>query len=289
MRLRTAIAAMALAALACDGLYDDGTVQRALDYKLDRPRLLAIAVTPTVLQAGVEAHLETLVLGPGDAEGGEATWKTCGLDVERSVSIYDLSCFSDDLDVSVLASGADTTWTPPEPPACEDTGWGCSGSFLPFLVEVQQGDETVRGTFFASISASASSVSPLASWRDLPLTLTASEPEGGEVTLTATLGKALQSAVFRWYVDDGTLLDTGRTAIQASMDDSSVSTNRWVLPEGAGPWRAVVVVSADEAWGGADTATWYADEVVKDTADTWTWTGSETPNMTWAILSVSAP
>lgn len=287
MRLRTAILVMALAALACDSLYDDGTVQRALDYRLDRPRLLAISVTPTILQAGVEAHLEALMLGPGEAEGGEAVWKTCGLDVDQYVDIWDLSCFSDDLDVSTLASGIDTTWTPAQPPGCDDTGWGCE-STLPFLVEVTQGEEIVRGTFFSTIQRSDAALSAAPSWRELPVTLTATEPADGEVLLTATVGEALSSAIFRWYVDDGTLLDTGRTALQGSTGEASFSTNRWVLPKGEGSWRAVVVISADDAWGPSDTA-YYADQAQVDTAwGSWgTW--SDTPNMTWAILTVSAP
>lgn len=284
MRLRPALAGCALAALGCLSLpSDDAVVYQALDYRLDRPRLLAIAASPTALTEGRETTLEALVLGPGGAQASEATWKTCGLGLERPATFYDLACFSDDLDVSVIASGLPASWTPPAPPACPDTG-GCYPIF-PFLLEARLDGETVRGAFFATVHGADEVVDTAPSWRSLSLELSAAAAEDGVVALEARLGLEAEAATFRWYVDDGTLLDTGRTSVQRAEEGAVISTNRWVLPEGEGPWRVVVVVSSLEAWSADTGIAWLPDGPGE--ADWLAW--SEIPNMTWTILEVEAP
>lgn len=266
---------------------DDALYYQALDYRLDRPRLLALALSPTVMTAGQELSFEALILGPGQGELDSAVWKSCGLGLDGSVSFYDLACFSDDLEVEEIATGNPTTWTPPEPGGCSDTGWGCYSSF-PFLLEASFGGQELRGAFFAQLHSSVEQVDAAPSWRALPLTLTAGEARDGVMSLEAWLGAEADGMSFRWYVDDGTLLDTGRTTIQGTRDGGMYTTNRWELPAGEGPWRVVVVVSSDDGYGvWADTGFGLPGRDGDEDADWFAW--SELPNMTWAILTVEAP
>lgn len=286
MRLRPRPAALILGVLGCLRLpSDDAAYRQALDYHLDRPRLLGLAITPTALTEGVEASFEALILGPPGVEAGQVRWRSCGLELDSAVNIWDLSCFSDDLEVVDLGAGNPMSWTPPTPPGCEDTGY-CYSSF-PFLMEAEIGGEELRGAFFASVSPADQVIASAISWRTLPLTITASEQTDGQITLEAWMGLEAQQQTFRWYVDDGTLLDTARTAIQGERDGGVYSTNRWVVPEENGSFRVVVVVSSYEGFDGWDTGGTWEARTAHDTAGWYSW--SEVPNMTWAQISVEVP
>lgn len=272
-------------ALACSGCFafpgDDAIVYQSLDYHLDRPRLLGLALDPTVLTAGQETSFEVFILGPEGQSLSSVAWQSCGLTLDGAVSFYDLSCFSDDLEVSALGTGNPLRWTPPEPPGCADTGWGCT-SYVPFLMTAAYGETTVSGAFFASLHSSAEVVDAAPSWRGLPLTITAGPVTDGQVALEAWLGTDADQLSVRWYVDDGVLLDTARTALQGARDGGVYSTNRWVLPEGSGSWRVVVVVSS---YDGYSDGAGFADPTGAE--DWFAW--SEVPNMTWAEGRVEVP
>jgi hypothetical protein len=273
--------------------WEDDIIIQALDYRIDRPRLLALAVNPPVMRAGQEVSMEALVLAPGGLQASEGSWKTCGLNQGGWTSIWGLECFAEDADVSSIAEGTPTTWVPPRSGLeCEEGGYGyddywyywkdCAHS-LPFLYEVELGGETVRGTFGGYLSDDPLEPRNLpTSLREIPLELTVGEPVDGEVLLEAWLGSEQQYARFRWYVDDGTLLDTGRTAVHGTRDGGSWSDNRWVLPEEPGSYRVVVVMARSDVWGELAAP---VDSGPKDTAwwnDTW----AEAADMTWAIVTV---
>ncbi|MFH1470022.1 MAG: hypothetical protein ABIO70_36895 [Pseudomonadota bacterium] len=290
LRLLGVLGLFALLALGCQLFpWSDQVIYGALDYRIDRPRLLALAVDPPVLRSDLPVTFEALALAPGGARAGGGVWQTCGLSQDDWTMVWGLTCFTEGVDVSTLASGNPAAWTPPAFDIACDTGgggdfWGqpC-GHFLPFLYQVDLGGRVVRGTFSANVSAEEVEEPPT-SLRHTPLQVTAGEPVDGEVALEAWIGAPYDSLSFRWYVDDGTLLDTGRTAVQGQRDDGTWSANRWVLPTAPGSYRAVVVVSGADGW----SAEVKVDTAPPDTAPPgWSW--PEAVDMTWALLTVEVP
>jgi hypothetical protein len=251
-------------------------VVQALDYVIDRPRLLGINATPPVFEEGSAVTLEALLLGPESETPAKGVWKVCGIEESHWVSLWSLDCFRQEDLVTEIAQGIPAMWTPPAlKPFCNPwLGIHCA-HYLPFVLETEMEGELVRGSFGANVFASDGEPYEGASFRDVALEIVANDPAGGVVELHAVFDRSCDSLVFRWYVDGGVLLDTGRTAVQGREGRGVWSRNRWVIPEGRGPFRAVVVVSAIDAWG---CERMREDPFLVDA-----------PNMTWATILVEAP
>jgi hypothetical protein len=284
--MRSSSFASAVLVPACLGLggcmiypWGDAIIAQALDYRLDRPRVLALNVYPPALFSGLPVELQALVLGPDGGEATDGTWKTCGLSALGPTSVWDLECFGQSEGVETIAQGLPTSWTPPSLGLdCDnfDTGfldWFSCDDSVPFLLETEVDGQPVRGSFFGTIHETEGLVVP-SSFRDVALTVTPGAVAGGEVEVEAWFGRPCSNATFRWYVDGGTLLDTARTAALGTRDWGVWSRNRWTLPSGPGPFRVVVVISAYDSWG---------CELKLETF------GSDVANMTWAIATVSQP
>ena len=237
---------------ACtQSLWDEPVIYRALDYRIEGPRVLALSVDPPVFTSGAEVAVDALVVGPGLQESRRATLNVCGLDPARPITLLDMECFSDLEQVQTVAAGdLPLAWTPPDLAYdCEVTGasGGCSAT-VPFILESRLGEAAVVAGFNAEVSASmAGEVDEVPALGPGALGLSVSEDRGGELLLEATLEAVGPEATFRWYVDDGELMDTGRTAGLTDGQGIIRSTNRWRPPAGAGPWRVFVVVGADDS------------------------------------------
>jgi hypothetical protein len=289
---RLALAAGVLLALggACMGFQDESIVYQSLNYTIDRPRVLAISASPPVLVSGRTVLLDALVLAPDGASGDGGTWSTCYLDEETWIAAWTLDCFMLEGVPEIIAEGLPATWVVPDLPAAaaaearpgphpddDDTGWTWEGYQVPFLLEATVGDDTVSGVLDAFVRAEPPAGGCERSLRDLDLTLEVGDADGGEVALEACLGAPCGQAVFRWYVDDGTLLGTARTAIHRREADRVCSSNTWVLPEGvAAPLRVAVVLAATEVNGCEDAGSTECFAM-------------EAGDMTWALSAWEGP
>lgn len=282
LRLFPVLALFCTFALGCVLFpYEDPLVYQSLDYRVDRPRVLALDVSPPTLVSGVPVTLDALVMDPTRSTPTDVTWRTCGLRTDAWVRVWSLQCFTDDAEVSLLASGLPGTWTPPTFDIAPDTATWDAWSQVPVLMEARVGDETVRGVFHGALYADDSLFhgDPPDSIHGTPLTVTFGEVAGGQVEVTAWFGSPAESVIFRWYVDDGTLLDTGRTLSWGERDGGVYSVNRWVLPDGAGPWRVAVVVSGSEVSGVRDSDT--GGITPED------WFFFDTPSMAWTVAELA--
>ena len=143
---------------ACtQSLWDEPVIYRALDYRIEGPRVLALSVDPPVFTSGAEVAVDALVVGPGLQESRRATLNVCGLDPARPITLLDMECFSDLEQVQTVAAGdLPLAWTPPDLAYdCEVTGasGGCSAT-VPFILESRLGEAAVVAGFNAEVSAS---------------------------------------------------------------------------------------------------------------------------------------
>lgn len=256
----------------------DAIIYQSLDYRIDRPRILAINAIPPLFEGGRPVELEAFALGPKGETTKEALWKTCGLDEDQWISLYSLDCFREEDRVQEIAKGNPTVWTPPVLDfPCDQDAFNECVSAVPVVLELEMEEQLVRGSFEARILGPDAAIQT-----NVPLTLSAADLEltvgsitGNEVDLIARIGLGVDfDPVFRWYVDDGTLLETGRTAAMEGDLFHTRSENRWILPDRGGPWRVAVVVSAFDGL--------YS----KDQEDSTVFSG---PNMAWDLIVVEEP
>lgn len=252
--LRTIGVGVGLLTLGCSlNLGPSPAYFQATDYLIDRTRVIGIASSPLTLTPGTDVTLDALVLSP-DGELDAGSWKTCGLSSDVPPNIYDLQCFTDDVDVEEIGTSVPTVWHVPDLNWTCDTGCLFSHANVPVLLEAGQDPDIGRGTFQADLSPASGEDSGFRgdsgdSLRDKTLSITTPEPEDGIMTLEASIDVDAPNGSWSWYVDDGVLLDTGRTLTQVSKKRGSGTTNRWQLPTTAGTYRVVVAVSAARLGG----------------------------------------
>jgi hypothetical protein len=216
----------------------------ALDYQLDRPRVAAIRVSPPVLAHGLPVTIDALILGPGEPSDEHVA--ICGLRTDLPTYVGEEQCFRQPELVDDIGDGLPIGWEPPDlaTVTCpEDTGntpdtgwtWGICASVVPLLVSAKVADEPVFGRVDAWLRVrgynDGEPVPP--SFADLPHSLTVSgEPRaGGEVELTASIDGDVDEYGFRWWVDAGELVGTGRTAVHELDGDSRVTHNTLRIPD----------------------------------------------------------
>lgn len=225
----------------------------ALDYRIDRTLIPAMRVTPRVAPGGVERTFEALVLAPRAAEA--PTWEICGFYEGRTASIEE-DCFEEPSLIEPMGSGRRVTWTPP--PIDVDcsfahTGLGqfCWSSF-PVRAVAEGPDGIGRAVLPLSVMPDDSDVWDVPGPVPVRIEVLEGEPHpGAELLLQATITGDDRGQVFRWYVDDGLLLGTGRTAPWTVGDGWVTAHNRLRVPERyQGRLRVAVVVDQDgeQSW-----------------------------------------
>jgi hypothetical protein len=264
----------------------------ALDYHIDRPRVLAVAVDPPVLVHGRPSTVHTLALAPANVAPDAISVDVCGLQTDQLVSVFELDCFHQDELVTHLGDGADVTWEPPDlsEVACPDpdtamepdSGGGedppdpapdpdtdvppqfdyrC-GSDVPLMVTASFGDELAFASLRTQVRLrkyeEGEYVPPGRYAAERTLTFTGEAVAGGEVELTFTL--EAEANRFSWFVDAGELVGTGWTAnMDPDYENSRALTrNTLRIPDDFhGPLRVVAVAVDDGfAWGVAGDSAW---------------------------------
>jgi hypothetical protein len=290
--------------LGC-GFELSGPAKIALDYRIDQPRMVAMSVNPPVLQPNTPVTLETLILTPNGLEATSVRWEVCGLRDDTWVQDWGLDCFTSNPDsITVLTEGNPGEWSPEASNApCDRTP--CSHS-LPLLATAQIDGEDYRSVAYVSILGSevvSEEGLALPTLRDLGVKLTKKPLGNGSLYLEASVDSQVQDLAWRWYVDDGVLIKTGRTSTQGSREAISTwedidtrksrdvwwTDNIWELPKAPGRYRAVAIASGwympgnEKGEGSKDD--WKDDD--SSLSDDLYLLGGSNPSQTWTIVEVT--
>jgi hypothetical protein len=285
----------------------------SLDYHIDRPRLVALRVHPPVLQPDTPVTLETLYLDPMSNEPRDLRWEICGLRDDVWVVNFGLDCFGQPELVTRIGTGNPITWSPePSDAFCEEE---TCGHFLPLLVTAEVGGEDYWASSMVEIYGEevwTAEELERPTLRDQGVALRARQLADGRYTLEASVDARFEQLNWRWYVDDGTLYKTGRTATQGEREASlwemeeergkdarRWTDNVWELPQESGSYRAVVVVSGrlgdpqsekkEDDWDEDDWDEDDWDEEKEDKGGRRESLYSDNPDQAWAIIEVVQP
>ncbi len=257
-----------------------------LDYTLDRPRVLAVRLDPPAVVHGLPTTVEALALGPSAPRGASAA--ICGLRTDVRVTVATVDCFSNTALVAPVADALPATWSPPDLSglatertatvfagdsggapnwwaALDASGYPPGVSLVPLMVTADFPSGPAYGSLLVPVVhapfTAGDAVPPSVADRGRTLTWEGEARPGGTVTLQFAYQGRPHAGGFHWYVDAGTLLRTGRTAVLTERDDGWTETeNVLEIPDSwSGPLRVVVVVV------GVEGAT--SDTLVGDT--TW--------------------
>lgn len=255
-------AALLAAATGCFRIPDDWVstdIYLALDYRIDRPRVVGIQIDPPWLVHGQPVRIDALVLAPEAVE--KRSVAICGLRDDVQVAVWEIGCFGNDDLVDPISDHLPTVWNPPDLSHidCAEEGWDDSGrtdlgiecaSQLPLLVTAETRSGTAYGSADVSIAIQGTSGNARRSLARYPhrLEWTGEARPGGEVTLVFHVEER-DVTRFQWYVDGGELLGTGSTERQGVDVRGQWTTNTLRIPsEWVGPLRVAAVASADN-WG----------------------------------------
>lgn len=253
------------------GLFSEGVGYQAQHYLVDdTPRIVALQHTPLQMISGAPAEFNALLLTHPEDTVGKWKISVCGLGKTTTTYIWNLSCFEDSEEVTVIATGSTLPiryqipefpeisncgyshgdHPPPENPrdmpldTGYDTGYDPNqdcAHHLPLLVETTVNDKPVfAGAFTYWYPNAPSFVENTQSLSSSPQGIIAPSTAhpGEEIALEYRIHQANGYPSFHWYIDDGTLLDTGITA-PTSIDYPSldypngrvITKNRLVVPE----------------------------------------------------------
>ena len=256
------------------GFFSEQPKYQATEYLVDTPRIVAVRNHPLELVSGAPMVIDALLLAPKEAVIGDWKASVCGLSRNVMTIIWNITCFENAEEVTVLATGSSMPLnfsipTFPEMDDCtsswgdqeKDTGWeeeSCS-HYLPTLVETTVDDQPVYAASFSSWYPSQPEDSNLP-LDDIPIGFHVPETAtaGEELSIQIELHGDLRYAYFHWYIDAGTLLDTGITAANEYSSPNSAypngitkSSNRLVIPSDyQGELRIWVVIHS--SWGAID-------------------------------------
>ncbi|MEQ1500947.1 MAG: hypothetical protein ABMB14_01890 [Myxococcota bacterium] len=253
----------------------DGRI--ALDYVVDETKVIAVRAYPPRAPAGTPRTVEALVVAPGGTRRDvEVAFSVCGLSTADAVGVTDLRCFENDALVDALGTGNPIAWDVPSVafdgcvPYDQVGSWNepfpgelCQ-SVVPVLAVATAPDGSVAsGANYVSIPVSevpehlyidtdtgvyemdVEVVTAVGSAADptLPVTITASGPAtpGTVVELEVTIEDPHYNRV-AWWVDGGTLDQSGRTLIDRGPDAPGHAFNRWAIPADAPATLTVWVV-----------------------------------------------
>jgi hypothetical protein len=240
----------------------------ALDYQVDRPRVIGVSIDPPVLAHGLPVTVDALIVAPLGWGAPTVDLSLCGLRDDIPVDVYNLGCFSQPDLVTPIGDALPLRWEPPDLSGVDCGGEPACVSQVPLLVHATWADEPEGSVpteaygelqvFLATQAADPDAELPT-SLVDAPRTLTVrgDTRPGAEVTLDYRIS-ARPDGNFRWFVDGGTLLDTGRTTVLRFDAGDALTQNRLQIPaDWSGPLRVFVVTQSMAAQMGlAGDQTW---------------------------------
>ena len=278
------------------GLFSEAPRYLATEYVVDKPRIVALRSNPTEMVSGEPAKFDALLLAPKESRIEEWNVSVCGLtpDIATQTIIWDLLCFEKDEAVTPLFSTASLphSFATPSFALSEDcTQWGDEYFDTGFVEDTGWDEGAQRSScahylpimFEATVDGSPVFAAGFTYWHDelptelaretsysaagIELSLPTEATAGAEVPLTVTVGKEATGATFQWYIDGGTLKETGITrahSYSAPTDTFVVprttSTNRLVIPaDYEGSLRVWVVIH--EPWGDDFDMTWVEGQI----------------------------
>ena len=268
----------------------------SLDYHIDRPRVVAMRIDPPVLQPGIRSEIEVLYLDPDRDEPDDMRWELCGLRDDVWVVNFGLDCFGQSELVTEIGCGNPITWSPePSDAPCDSPP---CGHYLPLLLTTEVDEDVFWSASMVQIyGEEVATAEDLArpSLREEGVELSHEWMSDGHVELKAVVDARFEVFSWRWYVDDGVLLKTGRTATQgstlASLSEADLTRgaeariwtdNVWEVPDEAGSYRAVIVVAGrliQDVPLGED----------EDTEGREGWFQGDNPDQAWAVIEVEVP
>ena len=242
------------------GFLTDYLSYQALNYEITEPRVLAVRTDPLYLLSGDFVEIDALIVAPKEDEIRSHRISVCGLGHATQTSIWNLSCFEDDAEVSVLGIGMlpmrvqipqipeidcddRFEYSPPMDSGIvlEDSGFPyamqhdpCSHN-LPLLIESnvleevgtrkEQTRSIYGGDYATWYSSSPDNNNIPIARRHHEILYETTARSGDEIEIQWVIDGKLPQASFHWYVDKGMFLNTGLTT------GSFVSTNQDITEE----------------------------------------------------------
>ena len=272
------------------GLFSEAPRYLATEYVVDKPRIVAIRSNPTEMVSGTPAQFDALLIAPKGSTVEGWTVSVCGLNPELDTRtfIWDLLCFEKNEAVTQLftTSSLPYDFAVPEFPEVDgcgdyedtgivDTGWGDSedypcSHYLPLMLEATVDGQPVYAAAFTEwYGEIPPHLERRVSYSDvgIELALPTDAASGEQVDLAVTLATDATNATFHWYIDAGTLKETGITRAHSYTEPTeefalprTTSTNRLRIPEDyEGTLRVWAVVH--EPWGSDLDMTWIQKEI----------------------------
>lgn len=255
------------------------TATLALDYVIDRPIVAAIRVDPPTLMHGHPSTIDALVLAPPGDEVNVHTVDVCGLSDEIIVSVDADDCFNEPSLITRVADSVPAVWDPPDlshldcpdfgyvPYYPDDTGGydtGDTGDTGPrwnvgacaSVVPLRVAGDGPTGPFFGRVYAwlrvepytEGEYVPPSYSSVATSFTADRAPQAGGEVVLELRVAGRVDNEGFRWWIDGGELVGTGRTIVQYLDGDQQITRNTLRIPDDwHGPLRVFVVAESKDS------------------------------------------
>lgn len=272
---------LAFGAQGCLNLPDAWTSElpyHILDYRIDRPRVLGVRLSPPQALPGQRVEVDVLTLAPAHADPDEIVWEICGLRRDIPVSVRDVGCFRRDDAVEQLARAAPALAEIPdlstvdagrvcEPPWTEAGDvFGPCASVAPLRIMARFGSERAWGVISLPMPLgipSEASFNLRHGVNTVELDVPAEAHAGERVTLSAFVPGAVEQMDLlglRWFVDDGLLEGTSATLPQSANLAGLRTDNVLHIPEDyEGPLRVVLTVRGaahDASWGYVADMAW---------------------------------
>ena len=237
----------------------------ALDYRIDRPRIAAVRLDPPLPVQGQSVTVDALVLSPVDITG--LSLDVCATNSPVPVEANGSpTCFDNPDLVTFIADELPSRWDVPvigadceEDVASEDTGGvvelDCT-SEVPLRVQAFSEDE-VAGAILSMETPRQGNPPDLTLWDvDRSLEIEGRFEGGEQLSLVYRIDWD-GPLRFRWYVDDGELHYTGRTATTWFEGGRHTTRNQLTIPRRyEGPLRIVVVAVDDGDTSLSGHVTW---------------------------------
>jgi hypothetical protein len=232
--------------------FGDGVGALALDYRIDRTRVVGINLNPPNPVQGETVTIDALVLGPDPVEAFAVD--VCGLNPDLPTELYGIDCFQNETLITPIAPRIPARWEVPmlgRDCVVADTGGEDTestdecASVVPMRVRAWTTDEVASGAVEVTLERSrAPGPRPRLMRAPRELAYLGEATRGAEIGLTYRVDWE-GDLEFSWYVDKGELHHTGRTATTWLNGTRHTTRNQLSIPVGwVGPLRVVVVASA---------------------------------------------
>lgn len=241
--------------------FTDELGQVALDYEIDRVRVPAIRLDPPIAVQGQPVTVEALILSPWPIE--DLSVEACGLDASLPVEIRGFECFDNPDLVEAIASELPAIWQVPDVARdCTfdtadgvDTGLACS-SQVPLLVTARSEHDVGMGSLSVRLVRDGPDDVRALHDSDREFFFLGHPASGEDIALVYRIDWD-GDLEYRWYVDDGVLQHTGRTATTWLQGERHTTRNELAIPEDyTGPLRVVVVTVDNSSAALSGNVTW---------------------------------